>query len=248
MFEASISDPKLFASIIKALAIIDEGTFVATPEKLFLSEMDPAKVAMVELELPNSVFDKYICEKEVYFKVDLDEFRKVARRAKSGDTVELLLDDKENVLKVRFVGKVTRTFSLALQETEEVQPKKPNIPFKVNIKVLPDIIKSAIQDAKIVGEYVEMKATKEQFTIKSSSNIGEIIVEINRDDETVLEYNVEEDSRAIYPLNYLEDMIAAVAAADILAISFATDMPLKMEYLIPGGGRITYYLAPRREA
>ncbi|MCD6513926.1 MAG: DNA polymerase sliding clamp [Candidatus Odinarchaeota archaeon] len=248
MFEASISDPKLFATIIKALAIIDEGTFVATPEKLYLSEMDPAKVAMVEIELPNSVFDKYICEEKTLFKVDLDEFRKVARRAKSGDIVELFLDDKENVLKVRFIGKVTRTFSIALQETEEVEARKPNIPFKVNIKLLPDVIKSAVQDAKIVGEYVEMKATSTLFTIRSSSNIGEIVVEINKDDETVLEYVVEEDSRAVYPLNYLEDMIAAVAAADVLTINFATDMPLKMEYLIPGGGKITYYLAPKREA
>ena len=41
MFEATISDSRMFISIIKALALIDEGTFIAETDKLALTEMDP---------------------------------------------------------------------------------------------------------------------------------------------------------------------------------------------------------------
>ena len=248
MFEATISDSRMFVSIIKALALIDEGTFIANNEKVVLVEMDPAKVAMVNLDLPNEVFDRYKCDQKTVFRIDIDELRKIAKRIKSDDTVTMLLDEKENRLRIQLQGKVSRTFSISLQEVEEVEPKTPQVPFKVHIKLLPEIIKNSIMDAKIISDFVEFVADKERFIIQAESNIGEVKVEIRNDDETVLEYKVEQESKAIYPLNYLEDMLGAVPTADVLAISFSTDMPLRMEYLIPGNGRIVYYLAPRREA
>jgi len=248
MFEATISDSRMFISIIKALALIDEGTFIADVSKLTLTEMDPAKVAMINLDLPAEVFDRYKCDQKTFFRIDIDELRKIVKRIKSDDTVTMLLDEKENRLRIKLQGKVSRTFSMALQEVEEVEPKTPQVPFKVHIKLIPEIIKNSIMDAKIISDFVEFIANKDSFIIQAASNIGEVKVEIRNDDETVLEYQIEEDSKAIYPLNYLEDMLGAVPTSDVLAISFSTDMPLKMEYLIPGNGRITYYLAPRREA
>lgn len=248
MFDASLSDAKLFVSIIRALSLVDEGTFIVTPEKIYFAEMDPAKVAMVELELPNSVFEKFNCDTKTFFKVSIDDLKKISKRVRSDDIIELILDEKENRFLIKLVSRISRTFSVALHETDATEQKKPQIPFKTNIKLVPEVIKNAVMDAKVVGDYIEIKATSEKLVFESASNVGEVKVEILRDGETVLEYNIEEESRAVYPLSYLEDMIAAAPAADIVSISFSTNMPLKLDFLIPGGGRVTYYLAPRREA
>ena len=248
MFEASLSDPKLFVAIVKALALVDEGSFIVDPEKVYLAEMDPAKVAMVELELPQTIFEKYNCDTKTVFRLSIDDLKKISKRVRSDDLIELILDENGNRFLLRFVGRVVRTFSISLREAESVEPRRPQIPFKTTIKLVPDAIKSAIMDAKVVGDYIEFKAAEEKLIFSSSSNVGDVSVEISKDSEIVLEYNVEELSRAIYPLSYLEDMIAAAPAADIVNVSFSTDMPLKLDFLVPGGGRVTYYLAPRREA
>ncbi|MHA1860516.1 MAG: proliferating cell nuclear antigen (pcna) [Candidatus Asgardarchaeia archaeon] len=248
MFRALLSDVKLFNAIVKSLNIIDEGTFIASPELLKLSEMDPAKVALVMLELPSTVFDEYECSNEVRFRLDMDELRKVSRRASSKDSIEILLDEKENRFHLRFVGRIVRTFTLSLREMESGETRVPQIPFKAMIKMLPDIMKQVIMDAKVVSDALEISADEMKLTFSASSNIGEVKHELGKDDENILEYNVEEPSRALYPINYLEDMISATPAADIVTISFSTNMPMRIDYAIPGGGKIIYYLAPRREA
>ncbi|RLF23390.1 MAG: DNA polymerase sliding clamp, partial [Thermoprotei archaeon] len=51
-----------------------------------------------------------------------------------------------------------------------------------------------------------------------------------------------------YSLDYLSDMMKAYQLSDILTIEYATNKPLALTFDLPGGGRLTFYLAPRMEA
>ena len=90
---------------------------------------------------------------------------------------------------------------------------------------------------------------KEEQTLKAkaTSDTREVEVKINKDDEAVSDFNVKEESRAVYTLRYLRDMARAAKMADEVSIEFSKDMPLRLDFAIPNGGRLTYFLAPRIE-
>ncbi|HDN73522.1 MAG TPA: hypothetical protein ENG16_00680 [Archaeoglobus sp.] len=240
------SDVNTFKSLTNALSLIDEGTFVATPEKLYLSEMDPAKVAMVEVDLPKTVFEVFEVSEQQVFRVSIDRLKKIARKAKSNDTVTWILDTAENCLKVVLEGNYTKRFTVSLMEAEYVEPRSPNIPVIARIKLTPSTLREIINAIKDDAEYVILKADLSKLVFEGHGFSDGVLVELRKDDDVVLEFTVPEPCSAIYPVSFLEDMVK-VSVSDIVSILFATDTPLKLSYLINGGGRINYFLAPKRE-
>ncbi len=61
-----------------------------------------------------------------------------------------------------------------------------------------------------------------------------------------MEYDVTNDARAMYPLEYLNDLLKGTDSATNVDLSLRTDAPLKLSYGIDSA-RITYFLAPRIE-
>lgn len=253
MFEASLSDTKLFTTIARALSLVTEATFIADSEGIHLAEMDDAKVAMVELELPGTVFEKYSCPQKTAFKVLIDDLLKISKRVNSADIIHFKLDSENSELQIKLEGRFVRIFSIPLKvvtttEIEDIERRRQiQLTFKASIKVIPDVIKNVIKDAKIVGDYVEIKATKDKLLFASGSSRGTVHVYLDPNHESVLEYKVDEHSLSLYPLSYLEETLAAAPASDIACLNFYTNMPMRLDFLIPGGGRISYYIAPRRE-
>jgi hypothetical protein len=43
-------------------------------------------------------------------------------------------------------------------------------------------------------------------------------------------------------------MMAASSLSEIAVLMFSTDMPMRLDFNPPSGGKIVYYLAPRMEA
>jgi proliferating cell nuclear antigen len=59
VFKASISDARLWKSLLGAIsALIEEADFNATPDGIRLRSMDPAHVAMVDFEWQKAAFEK----------------------------------------------------------------------------------------------------------------------------------------------------------------------------------------------
>ena len=247
MFNAKLMNSKTFKDIVKALKLVNEATFKVTADRIILSEMDAAKVAIVELDLPSSAFDSYSCDEDISFKVDIGALLAIVKRIKSDDIVTMML--KDNSLKIKLQGKVARTFSILVEEPDSVKLRESNIQYTAEIKLLPDLLKDAIKDVTLVSEYTEFYADKTHFLIQASSHIGinEAQIELLQDAESILDYNVSEVSKAIYAINYLKDMLDIAGSADLLTLSFATNNPLRLEYMLPGYGIVRYYLAPKRE-
>jgi len=243
MFEASLPADKLKV-IAKTTTLVDDGTFIANNEKIILNEMSPGKVAMIDLEVPAEFFDKYSCDGEVAFRIDLAKLRKVVNRLKS-ENVTLQLDKENNRFRIIAKGVFERFFELPLLSEENTERKTTKIPSLANITLDPSVLKTAIQDIKQFSDFAEFIADKHSLVIQGYNYNHEVGTRILENDDCVISYNVAEQCKALYPVNFLEDFIKV--DGEMAAIAFATDMPLKLEYALPDNAKVTYYLAPRRE-
>ena len=253
MFRCVLTDSKLLRNIIDAIAVlVDEGTFKATKEGLTLSEMDPGKVGMIQINIPASIFDEYECEPETAFRLDITELKKTIGRAKPTDQITLSLKENENRFLIQLLGKGKRSFTLAPRDVGEVRSKAPQIPFKASIRLISDALREAVKDVELFSENIILAADKKEFKISGEGNLGEVEVVFKADDEeTILSYELEEDARASYAINYLGDMVKISGAAQTVIARYATNMPLELEFELLDAGEgayIKYLLAPRRES
>lgn len=248
LFRAVFGDARLWRKIIDALStLIDEANFVATSEGLRMRAMDPSRVAMVDFEMDRSAFNEYLCDQETMLGVNFDDFKKILKRATASDKLELEYSEEEKRLKVRFIGRTTRTFSIPLLEFGQEELATPRITFNASVKMLSESLKEAIKDAEVISDFVRFEANPEVFIIRASGDRGEVEVKIDMAGGGLLSIDVKEPSFAYYSLSYLGEMIKASQAADVVGVEFSTNMPLKLDFELPSG-RITYYLAPRMEA
>jgi len=248
VFRAVLTSAKLWRSIVSAIAeLIDEANFKATPDGLSLRAMDPSHVVMIELELPPMAFDEYVCDEELMIGVNFDEFNKLLKRASARERLEMEVTDKSR-LTLRFLGKALRVFRMPLIDIAGEELPSPSLEFNVRARVISDALKDAIKDASVISDYVKFKADPEALTLTASGDRGDVEVKLSEDMGSLVELEVKEPSASTYSLSYLSDMMKAVAAAEIVTVQFSTDMPLRLDFELPGDGRITYYLAPRMEA
>lgn len=106
----------------------------------------------------------------------------------------------------------------------------------------------ASKDADAIADSMSFSANEEALIMTAQSDKGKLEVRLERSDERVYEFDVQEGASASYSLEYLVDITSkAYRISDLVTIEFATNKPISLTYEIAGGGRMTYYVAPRVE-
>jgi len=211
--------------------------------------MDPSRVAMVDMELPQPAFrvlrmpGRDACGGQPGGHEEHNE-------ACWGNAESWKLEkaDDEARLKLRFRGKSSRTFSLPLLDLSKDELSAPKIPFNVTVKTPAGTLLDAIRDAEVVSDFVRVNAEDGVLKISASGDRGEVEVPITKESGEVLSMEMKEAAHALYSLTYLSKMMVASSMAEMATVMFSTDMPMRLDFNLACGGKIVYYLAPRMEA
>lgn len=248
MLEAKFDDAKTWQALISAIsALVDEANFEISPKGMTLRAMDPSRIAMVDFELPKSAFSAYECDEEGHLGINLDEMDKIVKRAGAGNSLELALDREKNQLQITLQGRTKRSFKISLIDLGADRPPTLNVDFGINIKITADTLKEIIQDANVISDFIQIDAQPDNLTISARGDTGNLEVMIGKSEEALLEYTVKEPAKSLYALEYLNDMMKAVAASDTVQLEFGKGTPIKLVFAVSSGGHITYFLAPRVE-
>ena len=248
MFEIVFDNAKIFKDCVDSLVtLIDEGEFQITKEGLKLRAMDPSQIAMVDFVYPKSALEKYEVPSETKIGLNLDDLSKVTSRVRAGEKLVLKLDKTGSRLEMVFKGKTTRRFNLPLLDVSGMSPKQPKIEFDSRIKVNGFTLKEGLKDASLISSHVVLKADKEGFEISAHGDKGEVLIEAKKGDDVLLEHTVNAESRSMYPLEYLNDLLKTTENEAVVVLDLKTDNPLRIEFPI-GQATIVYYLAPRIES
>jgi len=249
LFKVKMADAKLWKDLMTAIStLIDEATFNITPNEITLRAMDPSHVAMIDFAWPKTSFEDYICDQPTKLCVNISEMLKLLRGVGSGESIELFIDEQSGRLNMQLKGKYTRTFSLATLDTVGEEAPTPKITFNAKTKLTTEVLKQSMDDASTVSDHVSLEASADKLVIKATGDLGSAKIELDKTSEALLGIEVKEEAKATFSLSYLTEIIkAASTTSDVATMEFSTNMPIRLDFELPQGGRLQYFLAPRIE-
>jgi len=227
-------------------ALVTEAEFVVGKESMTLKATDPSNISMVDFELPAKAFRSYDVDEPVKLGVDLDYLNQVMKRSKSNDRLSLSLSEDRSSLVVEFKGKSERKFQIPLIDISgnEIPPLK--IEFDAIISLNAEILQDGLKDAVLFSSHVILSANEKEFSIKANSSKGTLNSVTKKTDAAIKSLDLKEDAEAMYPLDYLQDMLKTASSDTAVEIKLKNDAPLFVSFKI-GEATISYFLAPRME-
>jgi len=240
-----LNDANSFRKSIEGInALVGEGTFTITQQGMFLKATDPSNISMIEFSLPKKAFGEFNLDKETKLGLDLDYLNQITKRARADDRLSLELDEEKNNLLIKFIGRTKRKFAVPLIDVSNQEIPSLKIDFDVEVECNAALIQEGLKDAQLISTHVILGADKEKFFIKAHSTKGNLLSETTKNDLDRLD--VKSDAEAMFPLDYLNDMLKTASADSKVMINLKTDAPVKLSYAV-GEATLTYFLAPRME-
>lgn len=224
--------------------IVKEVRLKITKESMVIKAAEKSKVALLHLSYSNKVYEEFNGEdSEIAFEID--KFKTVLSLGKSGQSVELQFDDKENRLVIILVGSgIVRRMTL-LDKSSIEERKIPNIapPNWINLKT--SDLMQGIRGTTTISETIRITLNG-KFLNMHSEDKGDTI-DINIPFESWIKSDVkDEQSVSDYPLKFFEDIVKVISGNEQCALFIQSDFPLKLEFNLAGGAGLgRFYLAPQ---
>ena len=246
MFSAKTNGSDDLKAIISAIStLVEEATFVANAEGITFRGMDPSHVALIDISWPNSAFEKYECDSDIKFGVRIDEFSKLIKRAEKKDSIEISISE-DNMLLVT-IGK-NKKYKMRLIESSATDTPLPKIPYDAKIELSTTAFDKILGDVQVVSDYLTIKAAESSAEFSGKGDSGEVVINLEKDNEEIQDLTVKEDSDGTYSLEYLNPVVKAVGTtAGTITCEYSSAKPLRIEFKVANIGRIHFYLAPRVE-
>lgn len=235
-----------FKKILQALATFnDEITFRVSMDGISTLEMDPTRVAMIELLLPKHVFEEFSCFEEGQFTLNVQDL--IDRRFKNlykDEAVEFVFNNGKAHITLK--GFFERHFSATLLEPpDEETPKPKNLTFTAQVKLITKTVQQILKDFNNPASLI---ATSEgiRFSQRSDYDVDPYFVDLKRGSEGLLDIQVSTPTKATYSDSYLREFVNAIAQlSELFTLAFARDMPLKCTCHLLGTMPFTFWMAPR---
>ena len=240
------------------LTIVDEAIFRIGYDGLAVRAVDPANVAMVDLDVEPGAFES-VGDGSFPIGVNLQKLDSYIDGASGGDLITLSVDPE--------VRKVNIDHTNVEVEMAGIDPGamrgEPDIPdgidhraeFEVDAKVLAD----AVENADLVSDHVELKADidEEALVVTGRGDIDEIETVIGEDE--LSEANFPEEATSLFSLPYLVGgsqggskyggILKPLSSGTELTGKLDDEMPVFLDYEFADGyGSVEMMLAPRIES
>lgn len=244
MFRAKVKSEVLKEIIDVVSTLVDEAKFTIKKDGMTLKAVDPAHVALVDLEVKKKAFEEYKAD-ENELGIDIDKIKEVLKLAKSGDLISINHDEEKNRL-VLGVGNITRR--MALVDTAGMSdPKVPNLNLPAKLTIRTDELRQGIKAAESVSDHIALLTSSDGFEMISEGDTDSVNLKLPKD--LLEELECKESVRSLFPLDYFSNMIKAIGSTGDVTMYLGNDYPVRIEFNIAGGnGQVKYLLAPRIES
>ncbi len=215
---------------------------------LTVRALSPDKNIMVDIYVPSTAFETYDVTSDTLVTGDRDDFLKAVRRGTKKDVVNLRYEDGADLIHYSLINTKTgaeRVYRVRVLDygKELIQALDLDLPVKAQITT--DDLKKLINDAKIVGEELELRYSGGKLTARSASEGREFLEVLEQERPLISLTSSEEDAAAKYDVDLLRSVAPALEIADAASLEFGSGYPLKVELRGDDGSRVTIWVAPR---
>lgn len=244
MFKAEIRSDTLKGIVNVLSTLVDEAKFTIDAEGISLKAVDPAHVAMIELEIGNGSFESYVAE-QTEIGVDLDKVKEVLKLASSGDIITMEQDEAHGRLIFK-VGNITRRMNL-VDTSSMSDPKVPQLSLSASIEVEVAELQKGLKAAESISDHIALTADEESFELSSEGDTD--MANLRLEKAKLVSITAPSKVCSLFPLDYFSNLVKAVPSDTVIRIELDNDYPVKLIFDLAGGNStVRYLLAPRIES
>ncbi len=244
MFTAKVKSDIIKGIIDVTSPLVNEAKFNITAKGITLRAVDPAHVAMVDLELRQTAFEEYKAS-EMELGIDLDKLSGIMKLAAAGDSVTLEYDEETNRLVVR-IGNLVRRMGL-IDTAGMPDSKVPHLDLPAKAVVKAGELSKGVRASEAVSDHLALNIDKESFELYAEGDTDTVNLKLPK--EMLLELKADGKFRSLFSIDYFSNMIKPVRSEDPITINLGNDNPIRVDFDIADkNGHVTYLLAPRIES
>ena len=244
MFNAKVKSEVLKGIIDVTSPLVNEAKFNITPKGISLRAVDPAHVAMVDLEVKSKAFEEFKAD-EMELGIDMDKLASIMRLSSSGDVVSLEYDQESNRLIVS-IGNLVRKMGL-IDTAGMPDPKMPNLDLPGKVVIKASELTQAVRASEAVSDHLALTVNKDNFELFAEGDTDTVNLKLPKD--LLVGLTAPSKCRSLFSIDYFSNMIKPVKGDNPVMIQLGNDNPIKVEFDIADNkGHVTYLLAPRIES
>jgi len=244
MFNAKVKSEVLKGIIDVTSPLVNEVKLNISPKGISLRAVDPAHVAMVDLEVKSKAFDEYKAT-DMELGIDMDKLGSIMRLSSSGDMVSLNYDEESNRLIVK-IGNLVRKMGL-IDTAGMPDPKMPNLNLPAKVVLKASELNQGVRASEAVSDHLALTVNKDDFELFAEGDTDTVNLKLPKD--LLLELNTTTKCKSLFSIDYFSNMIKPVRGEDSITIMIGNDNPIRVEFdIAEKKGHVTYLLAPRIES
>lgn len=244
MFNAKVKSDVLKGIIDVTSPLVNEVKFNVSPKGITLRAVDPAHVAMVDLQVKDKAFEEFKAS-EMELGIDMDKLASIMRLSSAGDMVSLEYDEDANRLIVK-IGNLVRKMGL-IDTAGMPDPKMPNLNLPAKVILKSSELNQGVRASEAVSDHLAIAVNKDNFELFAEGDTDTVNLKLPKD--LLLEINTTSKCRSLFSIDYFSNMIKPVKSDDPITIMIGNDNPIRVEFDIADKkGHVTYLLAPRIES
>lgn len=243
MFEAMITANRLGRMVETVNVVVEESKIHLNEEGLGIRAVDPANVAMVDLNVGTGAFESYEGDGGV-IGVNLNRISDVAGTVDSDTLVHFSLDEETRKLHIE-AGGLEYTLALIDPDTIRQEPDIPELDLPAEVVIEGRHLDRGIKASDMVSDHIQLKVDEgeEKFVMEAVGDTDDVNFEMEEDD--LVDFT-SASADSLYSLDYVKDLNKAIDKDSEVTMDLGEEFPTKLHFdIMDGEGQVTYMLAPR---
>ena len=243
LLDAKFTNIMEWKSILQAIGeITDEVMFICNPEGITFRGMDLSHISLLEITFPKLSFTFFDCH-TTFFGISVNDFKTIMNSASNDDQIELTIDTP-NKMKISINGNLQMKYDLNLIEKSIVNTPIPKIEATSKISLSSDILTKIMTNIERVSENVTISSISEKIQFSGSGIIGNVNVDLEKNNAEVSLMEVSQNSSSVYSLEYMTKIIKNIGkASKNVHMEYGIQTPLHMLFEMQSQTIVQYYLA-----
>lgn len=245
-FRTVAKSAAIWKSVTSAVTTVtDGGQFQAGPEGIHFSSKDHSHEIFIEVDIPNTAFQEYLCPSLLQFGIRLNELSQIMKRADNNTPIEISIQDAYLI-----VDADSCRYRLNLPESSTLFSRLSGVSFDTKLIIRKKTLADILHDVRVFSDKVGLRTIlipEIETSFSAITGIGSAIVTISGDScasDNPLQMSRTERSEATYSLGLISNLLDSIYCNnDYVQLEYSSGSTLRLKFLLENSVRLQIYVA-----